>query len=118
MKTRIALCMLLVAASLGVLACGASTVSGPTPTPTLPPVTPTPACALQCSIDTEQYSFGITCESGSVSTEMLGQQTEYLYDSSGNQTGLKLSVNQKQTYENTKNTYTIENPVKVKTQFV
>jgi hypothetical protein len=122
MRTRIAKSMLFVAISLGMLACGASTLFGPTPTSTLPhptptstlhPPTPTPACALKCSIDTKGYSFDITCESGTVSTEYLGQKTEYLYDSSGNQTGLKLSVNQKKTYENTKNTYTIKGTIEL-----
>jgi len=66
-----------------------------------------PECALVCTIGTESYSFEITCESGSYSTAVNNESTEYQYDSYGNVSVIKLNLNRTRTYENTNNTYTI-----------
>ena len=65
-------------------------------------------CSFICNVNTENYSFGFSCEdSGDVTTEMLGQSTEFVYGPSGNRTGLKISINQQQTYHASQNVYLI-----------
>ena len=66
------------------------------------------ACSFICNVNTENYAFGFSCEdSGNVTTEMLDQSTEFIYGPSGNRTGLKISVNQQQTYHASQNVYLI-----------
>jgi hypothetical protein len=55
--------------------------------------TPTPACTFKCDIDTQQYGFEITCESGSVSTTFNNESTHYNYDTSGQMSGTTLDIN-------------------------
>jgi len=86
----------------------------PIPTSTLspePPSTPTPTCALQCSIDTESYGFDFTCESGPVSKEM-NNTTQLKYDS-GQVSQVTVQVDQKQTYSSSGNTYNIAGTIMV-----
>jgi len=109
MKARIALSALLVVVSFGMSACGSGGLFGPTPTPTPVPPTPTPTpppCALKCNIDAESYGFDITCESGSVTKEM-SNSTSLEYDPSGQVSKATVTVNQKQTYSSSGNTYHI-----------
>lgn len=65
-----------------------------------------PGCALKCDIGTDDYSIGITCESGTTTTTFNNQSTEYQYDN-GAVSVITLHLNQTRTYENTKNTYQI-----------
>jgi hypothetical protein len=72
------------------------------------------SCELVCDINTESYTIEISCESGTMSTELLGDQTqESQYDSSGNKTGIKLNLNQARTYENTQNVYTMVGTIEI-----
>jgi YD repeat-containing protein len=88
-----------------VAACGGA-AAGPT-------ATPTPACALECDVDTEGYSIGISCESGPVTVAHEGESTEYEYDASGQRTGILVSIDRERTYENSQNTYDIVGTIEV-----
>ncbi len=115
MKVRITVPASLIAISLAVsaLACGSIKLPGApftptpipptsTPTPILP--TPAPACELKCNIDTESYSFEITCESGTVTNEM-SNSTSVEYDPTGQVSKAIVTVDQNQTYSSSGNTY-------------
>jgi hypothetical protein len=71
-------------------------------------------CLLECDIDTEGYAIGISCESGNTTTTFNNQRTEYQYDPiDGTLIGIKVTLNQTRTYENTNNTYTIVGVIEV-----
>jgi len=71
-----------------------------------PGATPTSACALKCNIDAENYGFDVSCETGSTTNEM-NNSTSLKYDSSGQVSEAIVSVDQKQTYSSSGNTYHI-----------
>lgn len=81
-------------------------IATPTSTPT-PMPTHTPACKLICDISMKNYEeplFKFSCESGQVTKNM---NTIIKYDPAGPMHGSKVTVNQEQTYAQTKNTYKI-----------
>ena len=88
----------------------------PTPVPPTaePTATPTPACMLECEVGTDEYSIGISCESGPMTIEHLqDEKTTFKYDSSGNRTEISLNINRKRTYQNTQNAYVIVGDISV-----
>ncbi len=64
------------------------------------------SCALLCDIGQESYAIIIPCESGSMSTQSMGETRETTYDADG-LTAIKLNLNQVRTYELTGNSYEI-----------
>jgi YD repeat-containing protein len=72
------------------------------------------SCELVCDINTESYTIEISCESGTMSTKLLDDQTQKsTYDPSGNLTELNLNLNHTRTYENTQNVYTIVGSIEI-----
>jgi hypothetical protein len=70
-------------------------------------------CMLECDIGVKDYAIGMSCESGSVTTEFQNQSTTTLYDSAGTKTGYLVQLDQKQTYEKSKNVYYITGTIEV-----
>jgi hypothetical protein len=80
----------------------------------IPVAKPSQNCSFKCDIDKEGYKFGVTCEAGRVDT-MMEDRTEFEYGPQGQRKVIKLSVNQKLTYVDSKNTYRIRGSIHIDT---
>jgi len=83
----------------------------PTPTPTEIPPTPTPVCEFTCNIDTENYGFVISCESGKYQIK-INYSMKYGYDDCKLRT-ITVDVKRERTYDLTQNVYKISGTIVV-----
>jgi hypothetical protein len=70
--------------------------------------------ALKCDINTENFSFEITGEKGTVATTSNGETSNYDYDDSGVLSGVTVAVNRDMVFEDTKHSYHIEGTITLK----
>jgi len=84
-----------------------------TATPLPPTPTETPKYALECTIDTQQYGFGIKGETGPVTESRNSEVTNIEYATSGQQSGLTINVNRDLDFENTQHKYHLEGTIKL-----
>ena len=68
---------------------------------------------LKCNIDTQNYGFEITGETGTVTTKSNNETTNYNYDSSGQMSGVTVAVNRDLLFENSQHNYHIEGTITV-----
>jgi len=68
---------------------------------------------LKCNIDTEEYGFEITGESGPVQVTSNGESQKTTYESGG-VSAITVDVNRDVVYENSKNAYHIEGTIAIK----
>ena len=94
-RTLVSLC----AAIVAVVACGDGATS-------------TGGCDLTCDVGTSAYSLDITCESGGVTKEFMGETTTYTYDN-GTRTGFTLALNQQWTFQESGSVYDITGTIVV-----
>jgi hypothetical protein len=85
-------------------------------TDTLTPTSPSPSTSkynLKCDINTQEFGFGITGETGTVITTYHNEGTNYEYDSSGQRSGITINVNRDLVFENNQHKYHIEGTIKL-----
>jgi uncharacterized lipoprotein YehR (DUF1307 family) len=70
--------------------------------------------ALKCDINTQNFSFEITGETGSAITTFHNEAQNYEYDSSGQLSATTVTVNRDLEYQSSKHTYHIEGTITVK----
>ncbi len=68
---------------------------------------------LKCNIDTQNYGFEITGETGAVTTTSNNETTNYNYNSSGQISGVTVGVNRDLLFENSQHKYHIEGSITV-----
>jgi hypothetical protein len=68
---------------------------------------------LLCDINTENYGFEITGETGSVQTTYNNEGKSFNYDSSGNMIGITISVNRDLFFTDSQHSYHIEGTITV-----
>jgi len=83
----------------------------PTATPTEIPPTSTPICEFTCNIDTENYGFVISCESGKYKIK-INDSMKYGYDE-GKLRTITVDVKRERTYDLTQNVYEISGTIVV-----
>ncbi len=81
--------------------------------PFQPAETATPKYALKCNINTQEFGFEITGETGSVESTFNNESTSYNYDSSGAMTGVTVAVNRDLLFKISQNKYHIEGTITV-----
>jgi hypothetical protein len=84
-----------------------------TVTPLPPTATDTPKYVLKCNINTQEFGFDITGETGTVTTTANNEATNYEYDTSGQTSGITVGVNRDLLFENNQHKYHIEGTIKL-----
>lgn len=69
-------------------------------------------CDLLCDVSTDEYSLGITCESGGFTTEFNSETTEYHY-SGATRTGFTLHLNRTITFHDSGRVYVVTGTITV-----
>jgi hypothetical protein len=79
-----------------------------------PAFTQTLTYTLKCNINTENFGFEITGETGTVVTTYNNETKHYDYDSSGQMSEITVAVNRDLLFENNQHRYHIEGTITVK----
>jgi hypothetical protein len=95
--------------------CGGQSLFQPaqTATPIPPTATDTPKYSFKCNIDTQEFGFEITGETGTVTTTSNNEATNYEYDTSGQKSGITVGVNRDLLFENSQHKYHVEGTIKL-----
>jgi len=72
-----------------------------------------PTYALKCNIDTQQYGFEITGETGNFTESMNNEATSYEYDTSGQVSGLTVNIDRDLVFDDNQHEYHIGGTIKL-----
>lgn len=107
--------VVIVIVSLLLVGCGSQSLFKPpeTATPIPPTATETPKYVLICNINTQEFGFDITGETGTVTQSANNEATNFEYDTSGQRSGITVNVNRDLVFESSQHKYHIEGTIKL-----